>query len=191
MFLTLTEIGKLYNISAIKVGKLLYKLGVRDPNHPIKKGFPYEQYILHKIAHAQLGKDKEVKYYTYDIHTIKDEFEVLLQDKQAQTEAEETDFILKKLTLMEVLTKEVNNPLIEEKLQEYIKDIRYHIHKTNLAMDMPLNEKALKVYEQLRTYRKHKSKILHISAFLIFTNTVLHHLSFKQPETVQELQSIK
>ena len=38
MFLTLIEMGKLHKISAIQAGDILYKLGVRDPNHPEAKG---------------------------------------------------------------------------------------------------------------------------------------------------------
>ncbi len=77
MFQTMTQIGKDYNIDAKTVGTLLYKLKVRDPNHPEQKGFPFEQAITHGVAKAYEGRSGEM-YYRYDIQTMKEEFEKLL-----------------------------------------------------------------------------------------------------------------
>ncbi|WP_345974008.1 hypothetical protein [Sulfurimonas sp. HSL3-7] len=77
MFQTMTQIGKEYNIDAKTVGKLLYKLKIRDANHSKQKGFPYEQAITHGIAKAFEGRSGET-YYRYNIGPIKEEFEKLL-----------------------------------------------------------------------------------------------------------------
>ena len=81
MFQTMTKIAKTYGIDAKSVGTLLYKLKIRDPQHPEQKGFPFEQAITHGIAKEAEGRDG-VKYYQYNIHTIKSEFEALLNATQ-------------------------------------------------------------------------------------------------------------
>lgn len=77
MYQTMTQIGKTYNVDAKTVGKLLYKLGIRDPEHPVEKGFPFDQAITHGIAKAYEGRSGET-YYRYDITSVKEEFEKLL-----------------------------------------------------------------------------------------------------------------
>ncbi len=77
MFQTMTQIGKAYDIDAKDVGKILYHLKIRDPEHPVQKGFPFEQAITHGIAKAYEGRNGET-YYRYDIQTIKEEFEKML-----------------------------------------------------------------------------------------------------------------
>jgi len=79
MYQTMTQIGKAYDVDAKTVGKLLYKLGIRDPEHPVEKGFPFDQAITHGIAKAFEGRSGET-YYRYDIAPIKEEFEKLLND---------------------------------------------------------------------------------------------------------------
>jgi hypothetical protein len=76
MYKTMTQIGSDYNIDAKAVGKLLYTLKIRDPNHPKQKGFPFEQAITHGIAMAFEGRSGEL-YYRYNIQPIKEEFEKL------------------------------------------------------------------------------------------------------------------
>ena len=77
MFQTMTQIGKDYSIDAKNVGKLLYKLKIRDGNHSVQKGFPFEQAITHGIAKAYEGRGGEM-YYRYNIEAIKEEFEKLV-----------------------------------------------------------------------------------------------------------------
>lgn len=77
MFQTMTQIGSDYNIDAKTVGKLLYKLKIRDANHPKQKGFPFEQAITHGIAKAFEGRSGE-PYYRYNIQPVKEEFEKLV-----------------------------------------------------------------------------------------------------------------
>lgn len=79
----MTQIGKAYDVDAKTVGKLLYKLGIRDPEHPVEKGFPFDQAITHGIAKAFEGRTGDT-YYRYDIATIKEEFEKLLNDMPAK-----------------------------------------------------------------------------------------------------------
>lgn len=77
MFQTMTQIGKDYSIDAKTVGKLLYKLKIRDANHTEQKGFPFEQAITHGIAKAYEGRGGEM-YYRYNIEAVKEEFEKLI-----------------------------------------------------------------------------------------------------------------
>jgi|GEM_PF-3468817 hypothetical protein len=78
MFETMTQIGKRYNVDAKEVGKLLYKLKIRDAKHPTQKGFPFDQAITHGIAKLYEGRSGE-SYYRYNIEPIKEEFERLIQ----------------------------------------------------------------------------------------------------------------
>lgn len=84
MFQTMTQIGKTYDIDAKTVGKLLYKLKIRDPNNTEQKGHPFEQAITHGIAKAFEGRGGEV-YYRYNIEAIKEEFVALLAALPEQT----------------------------------------------------------------------------------------------------------
>ena len=76
MFQTMTQIGKDYSIDAKTVGKFLYKLKIRDGDHTVQKGFPFEQAITHGIAKAYEGRGGET-YYRYNIEAIKEEFDKL------------------------------------------------------------------------------------------------------------------
>lgn len=80
MFETMTQIGNRYGITARAVGEILYTLKIRDAEHPDRKGFPYEQAVVHGIAKAYTGKNGET-YYRYDIARIREEFEQALSDK--------------------------------------------------------------------------------------------------------------
>lgn len=111
MFKTMTQIGKEYNIDAKTVGKLLYKLKIRDANHSEQKGFPYEQAITHGIAKAFEGRTGE-KYYRYNIGPIKEEFEKLLA-----TLPEQPVPVTTPATASEQLS---TSSRIEEKLQQML-----------------------------------------------------------------------
>lgn len=89
MFQTMTQIGKDYNIDAKTVGKFLYKLKIRDANHPEQKGFPFEQAITHGIAKAYEGRGGEI-YYRYNIEAIKEEFEKLVTALPEQTSSDKS-----------------------------------------------------------------------------------------------------
>lgn len=108
MFQTMTQIGKEYNIDAKTVGKLLYKLKIRDANHSEQKGFPYEQAITHGIAKAFEGRTGE-KYYRYNIGPIKEEFEKLLATLPEQTASRH-----------DKTTKQSSDNSIEGKLQQML-----------------------------------------------------------------------
>ena len=85
MYQTMTQIGKTYGVDAKIVGKILYVLKIRDPEHPEQKGFPYEQAVVHGIAKAYTGRTGE-PYYRYDIERIREEFEAELKKLPADAE---------------------------------------------------------------------------------------------------------
>ena len=89
MYQTMTQIGKTYGVDAKIVGKILYALKIRDPEHPEQKGFPYEQAVVHGIAKAYTGRTGE-PYYRYDIERIKEEFEAELKRLQAAMPEQQT-----------------------------------------------------------------------------------------------------
>ena len=74
MFQTMTQIAKAYDLEAKEVGNILYELKIRDPKHPIQKGFPFEQAITHGIAQESTARSGET-YYRYDISSIREEFQ--------------------------------------------------------------------------------------------------------------------
>ncbi len=78
MFQTMTQIGRNYGIDAKSVGKILYELDLRDPNHPEQKGFPYEEVIKNGIAMAFDGRKGDL-YYKYDIGQVQEEFEAKIE----------------------------------------------------------------------------------------------------------------
>ena len=191
MYLTLSEIGKLYNISAIKTGKILYILGVRDPNHPIEKGFPFEQYIEHNIAHANLKKDGSVRCYTYNIETLKEEFQELIKPPKKTEKTSSNTIILRKISLLNKLITEVNNPELILRFKGHLSDIRYQVEQSDLNNSLPLDHKGELIYAKLVSFRKEESKRKEVSAFLIFTNAVIHQLAFYRPTSLDELSKIK
>ncbi|WP_345987949.1 hypothetical protein WCX18_11415 [Sulfurimonas sp. HSL1-2] len=85
MYQTMTQIGKTYGVDAKIVGKILYALKIRDPDHPEQKGFPYEQAVVHGIAKAYTGRTGE-PYYRYDIERVKEEFEAELHRLQSESQ---------------------------------------------------------------------------------------------------------
>ena len=89
MFQTMTQIGKDYNIEAKIVGKFLYKLKIRDGNHAVQKGFPFEQAITHGIAKVYEGRGGD-SYYRYNIEAVKDEFEKLVTTLPEHTQTTST-----------------------------------------------------------------------------------------------------
>ncbi|WP_345985233.1 hypothetical protein WCX49_11550 [Sulfurimonas sp. HSL-1656] len=89
MYQTMTQIGRTYGVDAKSVGKILYLLKIRDPEHPEQKGFPYEQAVVHGIAKAYTGRTGE-PYYRYDIERIKEEFEAELQRLKAESPEQQT-----------------------------------------------------------------------------------------------------
>ena len=74
----MTQIGRNYGIDAKSVGKILYELGLRDPNHHEQKGFPYKEAVESGIAMAFNGRNGE-SYYKYDITRIQEEFEAKIE----------------------------------------------------------------------------------------------------------------
>jgi len=112
MFQTMTQIGRDYSIDAKTVGKFLYKLKIRDGEHTVQKGFPFDQAITHGIAKAYEGRGGET-YYRYNIEAIKEEFDKLADalpepdqastPKAASTTAAVDSSIEKKLQHMLVL----------------------------------------------------------------------------------------
>jgi len=111
MFKTMTQIAKEYNTDAKTVGKLLYKLKIRDADHPVEKGFPYEQAITHGIAKAFEGRTGET-YYRYDITAVKEEFKKLLDTLPGVKDAGDRPS-----------KKELVTGSIEEKLQQMLSAI--------------------------------------------------------------------
>ncbi|MEN8146299.1 MAG: hypothetical protein ABFR02_01620 [Campylobacterota bacterium] len=108
MFQTMTQIGKDYNIDAKTVGKFLYKLKIRDANHPEQKGFPFEQAITHGIAKSYEGRGGEM-YYRYNIEAIKEEFEKLVAALPEQTSSDKS-----------MASKQSADNTIESKLQQML-----------------------------------------------------------------------
>ena len=94
MFQTMTQIGRNYGIDAKSVGKILYELGLRDPNHPEQKGFPYEEAVKSGIAMAFDGRNGDL-YYKYNIERMQEEFEEKVrrlsrEQKQEKVQTAET-----------------------------------------------------------------------------------------------------
>ena len=117
MFETMTQIGKRYEVEAKEVGKVLYKLKVRDGNHPTQKGFPYDQAITHGIAKAYEGRGGDT-YYRYNIEPIKEEFESLIATLPAQSKVDD----LKPNSVKHVAPK--NAPMnIESKLKTMLSSL--------------------------------------------------------------------
>ena len=113
MFKTMTQIGKEYDIDAKEVGKALYRLKIRDADHPVQKGFPFEQAITHGIAKLYEGRSGEA-YYRYNIDPVKEEFERLIADVRNQKET--TD----KVASSTLPQMSVPVPSIETKLKEML-----------------------------------------------------------------------
>jgi len=97
MFETMTQIAKRYNIEPKEVGKLLYKLKIRDAKHPTQKGFPFDQAITHGIAKSYEAPDGG-QYYRYNIEPIKEEFERLISTLQVQESVETSEEVTKRDT---------------------------------------------------------------------------------------------
>ena len=62
MFQTMTQIGKDYSIDAKTVGKFLYKLKIRDGEHSVQKGFPFEQAINDRDGEYSKCGDAHFRY---------------------------------------------------------------------------------------------------------------------------------
>ena len=82
MFKTLNEIAAEYRVSAVKIGRILYALGIRNADHPIRKGFPFDQFVTHGIARPVTDKHGSIRYFTYNIAPVREEFEVVLNAEQ-------------------------------------------------------------------------------------------------------------
>jgi len=114
MFQTMTQIAKNYGLDAKDVGNLLYDLKIRDAKHPVQKGFPFEQSIIHGIAQEATARSGEV-YYKYDITSLKEEFEkrvTALKEKQAMS--------MPKSTTPEAYASQLT---IEQKLQTMLQTL--------------------------------------------------------------------
>ena len=115
MFQTMTQIAKNYELEAKDVGNILYDLKIRDANHPVQKGFPFEQSITHGIAQATTARSGET-YYRYDITSLQEEFVkrvTALKEKQEKLLPKNTTHTL----------PQTSPATIEHKLQEMLQTL--------------------------------------------------------------------
>lgn len=198
MFKNMSEIAADFSVSAKAVGQVLYTLGVRDPEHPVQKGFPYEQYITHGIAKPMHNSRGELRYFLYNIAPMKEEFEKVLKASQ---ESRQTD------------TAKVGNRIILEKLSQIITKLHScadtgqlslidtAIHEIGLLqnslrasdpdLSMPLDERAKRLFDTLRAWRNEEAKTQGKPAYTLLGNAVLHAIAFYRPRSTEELLAIK
>jgi superfamily II DNA helicase RecQ len=200
MYMTLTQIGKTYDISAIKAGKLLYELGIRDPEHPEEKGFPYQQYVTHGIAEAVVDRNGEVRYYRYNIEPIKEEFErLLLQPKKEPASPSKNvpfaQFVYHNLSEATALLKKTAGE------HESIKSLKNVITLLDTVqrraqdedpdLAMPLDTQSKHIRESLKIWRRKVAQLHDLPAYAVLSNAVLHAVAYYRPETRDELTAIK
>ena len=138
MFQTMTQIAKTYDIDAKTVGKLLYKLKIRDPQHPIEKGFPFEQAITHGIAKAYEARSGET-YYRYNIVPVKEEFEKLLPVLSEQPKPKD-----------DTAEKKATKPMsIEFKLQQMLTDLNRALETGEISQLYRLKADIADIYALL------------------------------------------
>ncbi len=199
MFQSLSEIAQTYDISAKAVGEALYILGIRDSEHPIQKGFPYEQSITHGIAKPIEDKKGEVHYFHYDIGPIKEEFEkVVASRKKARTQQQERresgQILQEGLIQIEDLLPFLSDSKEQARLIQIkaeVAALQSHLLNTNIDLALPLDEKAKALLERLRIWRREEARKEERPAFSILGNTVLHYLAYYQPHKEEELLDIK
>jgi len=143
MFETMTQIGKRYNIDAKEVGRLLYKLNIRDAKHPTQKGFPFEQAITHGIAKRYDGRGGE-QYYRYNIESIQEEFERLVNTLPVSTQTDTTS--TKTLKKVPVNRTPVD---IETKLKIMLSTLNQAIESGEIVMLYQLKADIADIYALL------------------------------------------
>lgn len=199
MFQSMSEIAEAYDVSAKAVGQALYVLGIRNPEHPVQKGFPHEQYITHGIAQPMENKQGEIRYYHYNIETLKDEFEKVLAGRQKANvkhrEKRDSGHILQEgLTKIEALLSSLPNqekqPVVKL-IREELATLQSHLINTDINLALPLDEKAKALLEKLKQWRKEEAVEQDKPAFTILGNAVLHYLAYYQPHDEEELLDIK
>ena len=195
MFQTISEIAEEYGVSSKAVGKALYTLGVRDPDHPVQQGFPKEQYILHGIAQPVYTRQGELHYFTYDITTIRTELEMAISAAGAAGRGDRpaSPGVYAQVCELEALLRDAESPeadLIIE-LREKIGRLKARLHDDDITLALPLDAPGRARYERLRAWRNGLAKGLDKPAYTIFGNKVLHAVAYYQPEELDELLAIK
>ncbi len=199
MFQSLSEIAQRYDISAKAVGEALYVLGIRDSEHPIQKGLPFEQSITHGIAKPIENKRGEVCCFHYDIEPLKEEFEkVLISRQKARTQQQERrdsgKILQEGLTRIDDLLSFLSDSKEQARLNQIkaeIAALQSHLLNTDIDLALPLDKRGKALLERLRIWRKEEAKKEERPAFSILGNTVLHYLAYYQPHDDEELLSIK
>jgi hypothetical protein len=199
MHRTLTQIGADYGISAILAGKVLYALGVRDPDHPVKKGFPYDQYVTHHIAEAVTGRDGRIRCYRYDIGPIRAEFEAALtrirKHEGREKKVPPTRYLYEKTTAMLQRIRAVSDaPSAFElmiPLGEELDAMARSLLEQDPGLSMPLDSRGKALLERLKAWRAEKAKQYGRPAFAVMGNTTLHAIAYERPEDEETLCSIK
>lgn len=199
MFKSLSEIAQTYDISAKAVGEALYILGIRDSEHPIQKGFPFDQSITHGIAKPIENRQGEVHCFHYDIEPLKEEFENVLSSRQKnrtqQQKRHDSGKILQEgLTRIDDLLSFLSDSKEQARLIQIkaeLTALQTHLLNTDIDLALPLDKKAKALLERLRIWRREEAKKEERPAFSILGNTVLHYLAYYQPHDEMELLSIK
>ncbi len=199
MYMTLTQIGKRYDISAIKAGKILYDLGIRDPDHPVEKGFPYEQYETHGIAKAVVDNHGTVRYYRYNLEPIREEFESLLSDVPNQPEPKKntrsfTRYLYDELVhfsaLIDALPVDPTDSAMLA-LKEHLETLRSKIRDEDPELSMPLDERGTLLLDSLMLWRRETARKMKLPAYAVLGNAVLHALAYYRPLDMEELTAIR
>jgi superfamily II DNA helicase RecQ len=195
MFHTIAEIADAYGVSSKAIGKALYTLGIRDPDHPLKKGFPKEQYILHGIAKPVYTPHGELRYFTYDVTTVRAELETLIKvsKQSAQKACTTASGIYEQVCEIEALLYDVNalSPELTAALQTKVTRLKSQLLDDDITLALPLDEASHTLYEMLRDWRNQLARGLNKPAYTIFGNKVLHAIAYHQPEDHDELLAIK
>ena len=200
MFQTISEIGTAYHISAIKAGRVLYELGIRDRDHPVQKGFPFEQYITHGIALPVKNSKGEIRYFKYNIDTIRDEFEALAAGDTIKEMQHSTarDSILNQLShtlvRVDILLETLPIPQLRS-IRTDIAEICTLLETANTheekAQPLRLDADSKQLLEHLKAWRRALSQEQELPAYMIASNAVLEQIAIDRPEDMDELMEIK
>lgn len=199
MFQSIKEIAEAYGVSAKQVGQVLYLLGIRDEHHPVTKGFPFDQYITHGIARAVNNKEGEIRYYLYNIETVREEFERILTGMQKKSlEKKELidsgNFLLERIINMQnLLSKMPRRDLLPEMAQihDELAAMHQHLLNSDITLALPLNARAKRIYDAMHTWRRELAVRNNTPQFVILSNSVMHAVAYYQPENRDELLAIK
>lgn len=189
MFMTLTQIAEHYGISTSKAGNTLYALGIRDPNHPVKKGYPFAQYVQHGIAEAVSKRNGGIRYFRYDIEPVREEFEAHLRMENSASFA--SGLLARVTHIRELVSHDPANAQALEQLRKQLASLSNHIHLRVIAETMPLDEIGMEMLETLRRWRRREARKRAVPPYRIITNETLHALAYYQPSEHCELEAIK